>query len=60
MNTVHLIGTEQVGNAGRRIEVAAENINRAVGNLDEVLQRHRLFLEDWLQKFEQILTDNKP
>lgn len=60
MNGVALHGAEQVGNAARRIESAAEDMNRAVGNLDDVLQRHRLFMEDWLQRFEQILTDNKP
>lgn len=55
METVLLIGHEDVARAGHNIAGAADTMNRAAGNLDEVLMRHQRFMDDWLQRFEAAL-----
>lgn len=59
MDSIHLIGAEDVQRAGHHISVAAEQMGRAAGNIDESLERHRRFLDDWLQRFEQVLVEYK-
>ena len=54
---VHLFGAEDVRRAGSRMMEAAEKISQAVSSLDDVLFRHRLQMEDWLQRFEAALRE---
>lgn len=56
---VTLIGAEQVQTASRLMGEAAAGMNRAASNLDEVLERNRRFMDDWLARFEQILDNNR-
>jgi uncharacterized protein Yka (UPF0111/DUF47 family) len=48
MDFVHLVGTEGVENAGRRITDAAESIGRSVSHLGELLEQHRRQMEEIL------------
>lgn len=55
-NYVTLLGTEQVQNAGRTMREAAEQMRQAAGMVDDALHRQRLFMDDWLARFEQVLN----
>lgn len=49
---ITLLGAEEVARASHRMQSAAEQMSRAAGNMDEVLERHRRWQDDWLQRFE--------
>ena len=55
MESINLLGADDVSRAGRTIASAAEDMRRATGHMDEALQRHETFLDDWLIRFEDIL-----
>lgn len=55
METVHLIGAEDVRSAGNTISGAADEMKRAAGNIDYALQQHQRFMDDWLQRFEAVV-----
>jgi hypothetical protein len=52
---IHLIGSEDVRAAGHRIVSAASDMNRAVGSLENALDRHHRFMDDWLDRFEGVI-----
>lgn len=54
---VHLVGAEDVANAGRNISSAAADMNRAASYIDETLQRHERFLDDWLDRLGETLKE---
>ena len=60
MEFVTLMGAEDVRSAGSSIKSAAEEMSRAAGSINETLMAHQRFLDDWLYRFEEILTANKP
>jgi len=60
METIHLIGAEDVRAAGSAMRSAAADMNRAAASIDESLSRHHNFLDDWLSRLEQILKEIKP
>lgn len=51
---VHLLGAEDVRNAGWAMREAASDMQRAASSIDEALQRHQRFLDDWLLRFEAV------
>lgn len=59
METVILIGAEDVRSAGVSIQSAASEIQRAASSFDSTAQTFRLFLDDWLLRFEEVLKENK-
>jgi hypothetical protein len=54
---VTLVGAETVQSAGCTIRNAAEDMNRAAQTINSSLQDFKQFIDDWLGRFEQILTD---
>ena len=52
---VTLLGAESVQSAGYTMRDAALNMSRAAGAFDDVLRRHQLFMDDWLNRFEAIM-----
>lgn len=54
-----LLGADDVLKASHNMRSAANDMQRAADNLDSTLERHRRAMEDWLQKFEAILTEEK-
>ena len=54
---MHLIGADEVKSAGSSMCSAANDLRRAADVFDESLHRHQLFLDDWLQRLEGILTN---
>lgn len=55
---VTLMGAEQVGTAARTMSSAASEMVRAASNIDGALERHQRFMDEWLNRLEQILADN--
>lgn len=55
MERIVLMGAEEVSSAGNRISSAADTMLQAAGSIDDALYRHRMFLDDWLQRFERAL-----
>ena len=55
MNSIVLIGAEDVRSAGYTIQSAAVDMKQVVINLEGVLFQHQRFMDDWLQRFEYIL-----
>ncbi len=52
---VVLHGSEDVRRAGNQIDSAAESMRRTQGFQAEELQRHRIFMDEWLERFEKIM-----
>jgi hypothetical protein len=55
---VTLLGAEQVQSAGHNMKDAADSMLRAAGIFDRTLHEHRMFMEDWLARFEQVLANH--
>lgn len=55
MNSIHLIGAEDVRRAGGSMLEAANNMQRAASHIDDSMARHQRFMEDWLMRFENAL-----
>lgn len=55
MESISLMGSEEVSRAGRNMVSAASDMQRAAATIDESLRRHETFLDDWLLRFEEIL-----
>jgi hypothetical protein len=54
---INLIGAEDVRSAGHRMASAADTISSAVSNLESVLDRQRMFIDDWLDRLDGVLQD---
>lgn len=58
MRDIVLIGADDVRRAGNTISSAAELMSRTQGYEAEELQRHRIFMDEWLQRFENALQSH--
>lgn len=57
---ITLLGAEDVRTGGNRMVEAAGNMRNVVGEFEDSLRRHRQFMDEWLEKFEQILAEHRP
>ncbi len=57
MDSVYLIGAEDVKNAGYVFQGAATDMRNAASWMAEALQQHQRFLDDWLARFEVVVAD---
>lgn len=57
MDSIYLMGSEDVQSAGHTIRQAAEGMQSAASWMTEALQQHQRFLDDWLARFEAVLTE---
>lgn len=53
---VTLIGSEQVQSAGVNMRDAANNMKHAADQIDTSIRDLKIFLEDWLSRFEQAVA----
>jgi orotate phosphoribosyltransferase len=67
MDSIHLSGADDVRSAGHSMRGAAEQISSAAMTIDsaacmirQALDQHQAFLEDWLRRFELIVTNSPP
>ncbi len=51
---ITLLGAEDVRSAGSSMREAASEMQRAAASIEDSLQRHRLFLDDWLFRLEEV------
>lgn len=51
-----LIGAEQVASAGHRMQDAAERMGQASAHIQIALDAHQRFLDDWLVRYEAVVT----
>lgn len=49
---VTLMGAEDVSKAGTAMRSVAQDISNSVSNLDVILMQNRVFMDDWLARFE--------
>lgn len=56
MNTIHLIGAEDVQRAGRNIGDAAQTMRLCAAEIESSLERQRMFMDDWLRRFEYVVS----
>ena len=59
MEYITLMGAEDVQRAGSKMISAADQMRNASNDLSETLIAHQRFLDDWLCRFEEILTANQ-
>lgn len=52
---IMLLGSEQVQNAAHQMQSAADQMQRAVSSIDDALERHRRWADDWLEQFRNAL-----
>ena len=57
METHWLAGSADVLRGGHAMQDAARQMANVSSNIQLILEAHQRFLADWLQRFEQILTD---
>lgn len=57
METVYLVGSEQVQSAAHRMVEAAHEMKSAASHIDTALTQHQVFLDEWLSRFERVLLD---
>jgi hypothetical protein len=57
METHLLVGTEEVRAASHTIARAAQEMQHAAASMETSLDRHRQFLDDWLQRFTAALEE---
>jgi len=55
METITLMGAEEVRQAASTMRNAATEMTRAANTIQESLWQQQKFLEDWLGRFEAIL-----
>lgn len=55
MEFIALVGVEDVRAAGSSMRAAAGEMQSAAASIEDSLNRHRLFLDDWLFRLEEIL-----
>lgn len=57
---ITLLGAEDVRSAGTSMRSSASEMSRAAASIEDSLHRHRLFLDEWLFKLEELLKSNNP
>lgn len=55
MENVYLVGAEDVRQAGRNMQAAAESMGRSAASMDESAHRLAAFLDEWLGRLEVVL-----
>ena len=55
---IHLIGTEDIARAGHNMQSAAGEMAGAASSIEDSMGRHRQFMDDWLDRLEQVLKQN--
>lgn len=59
MESVFLVGSEDVRNAGHRMTSAATDMKQAASQIEFALQQHQRFLDEWLGRLETVLTNGQ-
>lgn len=60
MDSIYLQGSDDVRAAAHMMRGAAEDMNRAASSISNALEHQRGFMNDWLDRFEQIMQAAGP
>lgn len=52
---MHLVGAEDVSRAASTMSSAASEISGAARSIDWSMEQQRRFMDDWLQRFEEVV-----
>lgn len=58
MDSIYLQGSEDVRAAGFVMREAAQEMKNAASSIEFSLQQHQRFMDDWLQRLEQVFTEH--
>lgn len=58
METMHLIGSEEVSRAGHNMQAAAESIRHSANQISDALERHAQRMQEALATLETILDNH--
>ena len=58
MESIYLVGSEQVQSAARQMSEAADQMRRAANTLSSENEFQRRFLDDWLQRLAATFEDH--
>lgn len=53
MEHMYLSGSEEVQRASHTMSSAADQFSRSVRHLDDVLYRHRMYMDEWIVRYER-------
>ena len=56
METIVLMGSDDVQRAGANMQDAAETMRRAADAISFALEQHQRFMDDWLARLEAVLA----
>ncbi len=56
---ITLLGAEQVQSAANTMTRAAESMQSAANNMQYAHEQHQRFLDDWLQRYQQLLEKDR-
>ena len=56
---VYLIGAGDIRRAGSLVSSAADTMQRAASIFDETMMQHRQYMDEWLNRFENILNEHQ-
>lgn len=59
MQSIHLIGSEDVSRAASSMREAASTMQSAASNIAYSLEQHQRFLDDWLQRLTTLLENHR-
>lgn len=56
---ITLLGAEQVQSAANTIRSAADEMSRAASSIDNALHTHRMFMDDWLMRYQLVMEEDR-
>lgn len=59
MESMVLVGAEQLSSAMYSLRSTAERMQQASASYEYAIQRQQQFMDDWLQRFEAVLNASK-
>lgn len=59
METMVLMGSEDVRRAAGQMQDAAQTIGNAASSIEFALRQHQQFLDDWLARFADVLASKE-
>ena len=57
---MHLIGADDVRSAAHTMASAADRMQSAASNMERALENHQRFMDEWLTRLAEIMSDAPP
>lgn len=59
MEYMHLMGADKVNQASNSMSYSAEKMQSTANQISDCMERHQRFMDEWLDRLEQVLKENK-